>query len=123
MAMAYLDDIIVFALSFEEHLQWLQKVMQKLKGAVAKTITLLRKRSIAWGTLSLRRVSSLIQPRFKLFLHLYPPPKDAKQLRQFLGFANYYRRYVKNYSQIAEPLHKLTRKSRVSVEPRVPGSI
>ena len=40
----------------------------------------------------------------------YPVPTNTKKLRQFLGLTNYYRRYVLNYSNIAEPLYKLLRK-------------
>ena len=39
----------------------------------------------------------------------YPTPKDTKQLKQFLGLANYYRHFVKQYATIAEPLHKFLR--------------
>ena len=41
----------------------------------------------------------------------YPVPKDTKELRTFLRLSNYYRRYIKGYSEIAEPLHQLTRKT------------
>ena len=41
----------------------------------------------------------------------YPVPSDIKELRQFLGLSNYYRRFIEHYSDITEPLHKLTRKS------------
>ena len=41
----------------------------------------------------------------------YPTPKNVHELRQFLGLANYYRRFVQNFSKIAEPLHQLTRKT------------
>ena len=41
----------------------------------------------------------------------YPVPQDDHELRQFLGLANYYRRFVKDYSRIAESLHQLTRKT------------
>ena len=42
---------------------------------------------------------------------MYPAPHNIKELRHFLGLANYYRRFIKGYSAIAEPLHKLTRKT------------
>ena len=41
----------------------------------------------------------------------FPVPNNEKQLRKFLGLSNYYRRFVKNYSQTAEPLYKLTKKN------------
>eukprot|EP00731_Ephydatia_muelleri_P017867 Em0010g965a len=43
--------------------------------------------------------------------HFAKIPSDIKELRQFLGLTNYYRRFIKGYSSIAEPLHKLTRKT------------
>ena len=41
----------------------------------------------------------------------YLIPQNVHELRQFLGLANYYRRFVKGYSQIAEPHYQLTRKT------------
>lgn len=38
----------------------------------------------------------------------WEPPTNRKKLQQFLGFANFYRRFICNYSQIAAPLTKLT---------------
>ena len=40
----------------------------------------------------------------------YPPPKDVKTPRSFLGLASYYRRFVPNLATVAEPLHALTKK-------------
>ena len=40
----------------------------------------------------------------------YPIPKNGKELRQFLGLANYYRWFIANYSRIAEPLHRFLTK-------------
>ena len=42
-----------------------------------------------------------------------PPPKYTTEVRSFLGPAEYYRRYVKNFVAIASPLHALTRKDAV----------
>ena len=38
------------------------------------------------------------------------PPKNNKQLKSFLGLANYFRQYINGFSKIAEPLFKLTQK-------------
>ena len=43
------------------------------------------------------------------------PPKNATEVRSFLGLAGYYRRYIKNFAAIAGPLHTLTRKARSSI--------
>ena len=39
-----------------------------------------------------------------------PEPKNIKDIRKFLGFANYYRRFIKDFAQIARPMNVLTRK-------------
>ena len=40
----------------------------------------------------------------------WPQPKTVKDVRKFLGLANYYRRFIKNFAQVARPLNMLTRK-------------
>ena len=40
----------------------------------------------------------------------WPVPKTVKQVRQFVGVASYYKRFIHNFAQIARPLHKLTEK-------------
>lgn len=46
-------------------------------------------------------------PKKVVAITTYPPPADSKQLKQFLGLSNYYRKFIKDYASIAEPLHKL----------------
>ena len=40
----------------------------------------------------------------------WPEPKNVKDIRKFLGLANYYRRFIKDFTQVARPMHMLTRK-------------
>jgi len=40
----------------------------------------------------------------------WPPPKNLRDVRAFLEFANFYHRFVKGYSKVVEPLTRLTRK-------------
>uniref|UniRef100_A0A3B3CRR4 Gypsy retrotransposon integrase-like protein 1 n=1 Tax=Oryzias melastigma TaxID=30732 RepID=A0A3B3CRR4_ORYME len=42
----------------------------------------------------------------------WPPPETRRKLQQFLGFANFYRRFIRNYSGIASPLTRLTSTNR-----------
>lgn len=43
----------------------------------------------------------------------WPKPKTLKDLRSFLGFASYYRRFVPHFAQLARPLHELVRCMKV----------
>jgi len=40
----------------------------------------------------------------------WPTPQCVKDVRKFLGLANYYRRFVKNFAKVALPMNRLTRK-------------
>ena len=42
----------------------------------------------------------------------WPVPKSMKDVQKFLGLANYYRRFVKDFAMIAKPLHEMTRKGK-----------
>jgi len=37
-------------------------------------------------------------------------PRSVKDMQKFLGLANYYRQFVKDFTKVAKPLHKMTRK-------------
>jgi len=39
-------------------------------------------------------------------------PKTVKDVRKFLGLANYYRRFIKDFAQVARPMNVLTRKDK-----------
>jgi hypothetical protein len=40
----------------------------------------------------------------------WPTPSNVKEVQSFVGFANFYRRFIKDFADIARPLHDLTRK-------------
>jgi len=40
----------------------------------------------------------------------WPEPKNVKDVRKFLGLANYYRRFIKDFAQVARPINTLTKK-------------
>ena len=116
MCLFYLDDIIVFSSTWEEHLTRLRQVFERLRHANFK----LGAEKCAFAA---KEVSSLghrvkkegLLPDSALLVAIREilPPKTATEVRSFLGLAGYYRRYVKNFAAIAGPLHALTRKNAV----------
>ena len=112
----YLDDIIVFAATWEEHLDYLRQVFKYLRHAKLKL-------GADKCTFAAREVSYLMHQVTEEGLLPYPsllaaireisPPQNATEVRSFLGLAGYYRRYVKNFAAIAGLLHALTRKDAV----------
>jgi len=41
----------------------------------------------------------------------WPEPKNIKDVRKFLGLVNYYRRFIKNFAQVAKPMNVLTKRN------------
>ena len=56
-------------------------------------------------------VWSLMQTKLQQYILDWPHSKDVSEVRQFIGLASYYRRYVKGFGDIATPLHQLTEKT------------
>ena len=112
----YLDDIIVFSSTWEEHLARLREVFERLRhtklklGAAkctfaAKEVSYLGHRVTEDGLLP--------DPLLLAAIRDIPPPTTATEVRSFLGLAGYYQCYVKGFASIAAPLHALTRKDAV----------
>ena len=112
----YLDNIIVFAATWKEHLARLRQVFERLRQAKLKLGA--EKCTFAANEVNYlgHRVTSeglLPDPALLKAIHDIEPPRNATKVRSFLGLAGYYRRYVKNFAAIAGPLHALTRKDAV----------
>ena len=109
----YLDDIIVFSSTFEEHLTRLSNVFIVLRKAGLKlkpSICFFVQKEVHYLGHVVSAAGVSPDPAKVEVVSSYPVPTDVKQLRQFLGLANYYHRFVPAYSMTAEPLHKLLRK-------------
>ena len=107
----YLDDIIIFSSTWEEHLARLLQVFERLRHAnlkcafAAKEVSYLGHRDTEEGLLPDSALLAAIRE--------IPPPKTATEVRSHHSLAGYYRRYVKNFAAIAGPLHALTKKDAV----------
>ncbi|VDI31060.1 Hypothetical predicted protein [Mytilus galloprovincialis] len=113
IALVYVDDILIFSKSFEEHLNHLQLVFDRLisAGLTLKPSKCLfaRPEVIYLGhKISKKGVQADISKVEAV--ESFPVPKTEKNVRSFLGLTNYYRKFIKGYSHLSTPLNRLLRK-------------
>lgn len=113
-AAAYLDDIIIFSKTWQDHERHIREVLQCLReaGLTAKP----SKCQFGMGHCSyLGHIvgGGAVRPEVGKIeaVQKTSTPQTKKQVRAFLGLAGYYRRFIPDYATIAAPLSDLTRKS------------
>ena len=115
VCLVYLDDIILFSRTVDEHLERLVRVLSRLRTAGLKLkpekCSLMQKSvSFLGHVVSAEGIAT--DPKKIKTVTEWPVPTSVKEVRSFLGLAGYYRRFVKGYANIAAPLHALTQKDR-----------
>lgn len=110
--LVFLDDIIIFSDTLEEHEKRLLGVLTRLKEFGLK----LSPEKCKFFQSSVRYLGHVVSekgvetdPEKISALKSWPVPRNLKELRSFLGFAGYYRRFIKDYATIVKPLNALTR--------------
>ena len=109
--LVYLDDIIVLGRDFYGHLQNLQLVLQRIRDAGLK----LQPAKCAFFQSEVKYLGHIVSwegvaadPSNVNKVCSWPVPTTAEEVQQFLGLANYYRRFIRDFANIAKPLHRLT---------------
>ena len=113
-AFAYLDDVLVYTNgTLEEHEQHVKKVLHKLREY--KLFIALEKSE--FHTIRTEYLGFIISrdkieadPKKIAAIQDWGTPTSVKEVQAFLGFANFYRKFIKSYSKIASPLSDLTKK-------------
>ena len=112
-ALIYLDDVIVYGKSFEEELKRLEEVLQRFQNANLKLSPkkcLLFQQEVPYLGHIVGKDGVRTDPTKVAAVREWPTPSNLHELRSFLGLSTYYRRFIKAFSQIAAPLHNLTKK-------------
>ena len=113
VCLCYLNDIIIYGRTPEELLERLRMVLDKLRNAGLKlkpSKCVLFKTEIQYlGHLVSADGVNPIPDKIQA-LKDWPTPHCIRDVRAFFGLASYYRRFVKGFATIAEPLTRLTRK-------------
>ena len=111
----YLDDILIFSRGLEEHVQHVRRVLERLlhnRLFVKAEKCRFHTTSVDYLGFIVEKGQTRADPRKIQAVVDWLDPTSRKELQSFLGFANFYRRFIRNYSSIAEPLTRLTSPSK-----------
>jgi hypothetical protein len=107
----YLDDILIFSKTREEHVKHVRQVLDVLK----KEKLFLKMSKCEFGKTSLVYLGHIvgggelkIDPSKVKVIVNWPKPNNVTEVRSFLGATQYWRKFISNFSSIAAPLHALT---------------
>jgi transposase InsO family protein len=111
--LVYLDDLLIFSETIEEHVRRMRLVFDRVREANFKL-------NIAKCTFAVPEIVYLghvvnkngisPDPSKVSAIKNFPKPRNVKDIRSFLGFSGYYRSFIQNYAAISRPLTQLTRK-------------
>ena len=113
---AYLNNILIYIKStLKEHIQEIKKVFKALQEADIR----LRPDKCKFYEKTVKFLGSIIttdgiqmDDKKVKAIREWPEPRNLKEVQAFLGFANFYRRFIQGYSQICTPLTKMTKKEQ-----------
>ena len=112
--LAYLDDVVVYSQTYEEHLHHLDETLSLLSKAGFR----LNHQKCFFATQEFKflgfRITTegvLPDPEKVAAIKDMPRPRNVREVRRFLGCSGFFRRHVPKYSDIASPLTKLTKKN------------
>ncbi|QRV83866.1 Retrotransposable element Tf2 protein [Ceratobasidium sp. AG-Ba] len=109
----YMDDILIFSEKEEDHAKHVKEVLKILREnnlyAKLSKCEFFVKRVIFLGLVITPEGISMEEEKIKAIMD-WGAPRKIKEVQAFLGFVNFYRRFIAEFSKIARPLHDLTKK-------------
>ena len=112
----YMDNILIFAETLEECQEQTRRVLDRMKEEdlhlkLAKCA--FNQTEVEYLGLVVRNGEVLMDPTKLKAVEQWEPLRLVKVVRFFIGFCNFYRKFIPNFSAIAQPLHNLTKKGVV----------
>lgn len=109
--LCFLDDILIFSRTEEEHLGHIREVLTRLRDQelyVKPSKCAFMQREVGFLGHRIGADGLRVEPDKIGAVKNWPQPKNVTDVRSFLGLANFYRRFVRGYSRLALPLTELT---------------
>jgi hypothetical protein len=112
-AVYYLDNILIFSKTLEEHKRHVRAVLDALykhKLSVNKEKSKFHTQKTVFLGYEISPGQIKMEQAKIEAIRTWPRPKNTTEVRGFIGFANFYRMFIKNFGGITKPLHDLTKK-------------
>jgi hypothetical protein len=109
--LAYLDDVVVLGRNFEDQIDNLRRVFlrfQKYNLKLKPNKCQLMQTEVKFLGKIISRNGMFVNPDSIDAVKKWPRPKNKKEVESFIGFTNYQLDHIKKFSELAEPLHRLT---------------
>ena len=111
----YMDDMLLFSKDLKTHQERTRRILQRLR----ENDLYLKPEKCVFDVSQVEFLGLIVQPDTLAMdpvklqgIKDWPTPTSVKGVRSFLGFANFYRRFISGYSNLTRPLHDLTKKDR-----------
>jgi hypothetical protein len=112
----YLDDILIYSRTWEEHLQHIRAVLQRLR----EEKLVVKASKCKWGKEEVEYLGHIIgngriaaDKRKTLAIREWKRPETTKKLQRFLGLVNYYREFIRDLAKIGRPLYEIKDKEEL----------
>ena len=112
---AFMDDILIGTEEEEKHDEIVEEVLRRIEENdlyIKPEKCIYKVREIDFLGLVIGSGGIKMQEEKVAGVLKWPRPKTVKEVQKFLGLANYYRLFVKDFAKIAKPMHKLVRKDK-----------
>lgn len=114
MCLVYLDDVLIFAKNFDEHMRRLKIVFQKIKDSGIKLSPLkcnLFQKEVQYLGHLITESGIKTDPSKISAIKEWPLPNNVSELRSFLGFCNYYRKFIKDFACMTGKMEEVLKQS------------
>ncbi|EXX64785.1 gag-pol fusion protein [Rhizophagus irregularis DAOM 197198w] len=111
--LVYLDDVIIYSKTFKDHIQHLKEVLNRIRKANLR----LKAEKCHFAAAEHQFLGHVVgkegvkpDPEKVNKMVNYPEPQNIRELRKVLGLFSYYRRFIKDFAKVADPMYKLLKK-------------